>query len=380
MVELKLSSYYDVGFADQIESIPATTKLIAFSFTTIDIPRINQEIQCIRERFADRVILAAGGSHPSADPNGTLKLGFDVVFVGEGDESFALYLKELIDHPLPEPRIRSPISTLFDLNTRIHTAAEYGLYPFVEISRGCPYGCRFCQVPLLFGKRVRHRSPEVAAQGVEQAVKAGYRRIRFLCSNAFGYRGGDAQTREEALEKLLLSAKNTGVNQLMLGSFPSEVRPEYVQPKLLDLIKQHCFNRTIVLGAQSGSDRVLDLMNRGHTVEQARHAIRLIHQSGLTPHVDVLFCFPGESHEERLLTVDLIDWCITHQNARVHAHVYLPLPGAGAWPLFPEPLEPEISNKLHELEATGRLDGDWNHQKAQGLQILQWRQAGLILV
>jgi radical SAM superfamily enzyme YgiQ (UPF0313 family) len=135
-----------------------------------------------------------------------------------------------------------------------------------------------------------------------------------------------------------------------------------------------------VLGAQSGSDRVLKLMRRGHTVEQARAAVALTAEAGLTPHVDILFGFPGEQPEERRATLDLAAGFLNDTSARLHVHAYLPLPGTSAWPAPPEPLESFVVRALKKMESSGRLDGDWETQAACGKEILRWRDAGKILI
>jgi B12-binding domain/radical SAM domain protein len=307
-----------------------------------------------------------------------LRLGFDVVFVGEAENTFPAFAAAWLDNPKSAPPVVSATGPAFDLDQKIHADVRHGLFPFVEISRGCPHACKFCQVSSIFGRGMRHRSPQVVGEGIAQAVRAGFRRFRYLTPDAFAYRSGPGDT-AQALEELLSCGARAGANEQMLGTFPSEVRPDRVTPALLQVVLDHCTNRTLVIGAQSGSDRVLELMNRGHTVAQARQAIFDIYQAGLKPHVDILFCFPGEQLQERRESLNLIHWCVEHARAKIHAHVYLPLPGTLAWPQSPCVLEEEIKLKLKELQIRGVLDGDWEHQAAQGQQILRWREEGKIL-
>jgi len=56
-----------------------------------------------------------------------------------------------------------------------------------------------------------------------------------------------------------------------------------VNPEFLQLVKKHCRNQTIVLGAQSGSDSILSAVHRGHTADQAMEAGRLICEAGSGP-------------------------------------------------------------------------------------------------
>jgi B12-binding domain/radical SAM domain protein len=367
------------GFLDRPGGFPKGTAVVGYSFVTGELPEVAAEVQVLRKQTTNRPWIVAGGPHASADPQGTLAMGFDAVFVGEGEETFPRFLSEVFDNGKPRTDTWVHQGPGVDLNQLFCVDALHHQFPFVEISRGCPHACEFCHVPVLFGRRPRFRSPQVVKAGIELAVKAGYKRFRYLAPDAFSYRI-DGLSAEESLSHLLAGGSAAGATEHMLGCFPSEVRPDHVTKDLLRLVRTHCRNRTVVLGAQSGSNRVLDLMKRGHTVEQAREAIRLVAESDLRPHVDVLFCFPGELPEERQETLDLVLWCIEKAKAKVHAHVYLPLPGAPAWPKNPEKMEEEISRMLRRLQAAHQLDGDWDRQALMGRKILRWREEGLVLV
>lgn len=368
LVRAGLPEGFRLILQNHTRTIPKNTRMVTFSFSTPELAGVISEVESLKKR-AGGVLLVAGGPHPSADPDGTLQAGFDHVFVGEGENTFPEFIQAAAEGN-PGPPIRRAGAPI-DLDDTLHVAPEYGLFPFAEISRGCNHSCAFCQVPHLFPGPMRHRSPETIARGVELAIRAGFKRFRYLTPDAFAY---------DALPALLDAVERTGASQQMLGSFPSEVRPDRVDADLLELVKRRCLNRTLVLGAQSGSDRVLKLMRRGHTVAQARRAVVKTAEAGLTPHVDILFGFPGEQPEERRATLDLAAWCLQDTNARLHAHFYLPLPGTSAWPAPPEPLEPFVISALREMQYSGRLDGDWEKQEACGKEILRWREEGKILV
>jgi B12-binding domain/radical SAM domain protein len=378
LVHAGLPEGFRVRLQNHTRTLPRNTRVVAYSFCTPDLDEVTSEVRVLKERD-DKVLLVAGGPHASADPQGTLQAGFDYVFVGEGEETFPDFVLEVAEGKTPDAPIWRA-SAAFDLDKMLHVTPSHGLFPFVEISRGCNHSCAFCQVPQLFPGGMRHRSPDTVARGVTLVIQAGFHRIRYLTPDAFAYAGGGMKKGPQAIAALLKATERAGASQQMLGSFPSEVRPDRVGADLLRLVKQHCLNRTLVLGAQSGSDRVLGLMRRGHTVSQSRAAIIKTAEAGLTPHVDILFSFPGEQPGERRATLDLAAWCLEETNARLHAHVYLPLPGTPAWPVPPEPLEPFVVSALREMQYSGRLDGDWEKQAQCGKQILRWREAGKILV
>ena len=368
LVRAGLPEDFRVILQNHTRTLPKNTKIIAYSFSTPELAGVISEVKSVKER-AGGALLVAGGPHASADPQGTLRAGFDHVFVGEGENTFPEFVLGAAagDPGPPVRRAGAPI----DLDATLHVTPRYGLFPFAEISRGCNHSCAFCQVSRLFPGPMRHRSPQTIARGVSHAIEAGFKRIRYLTPDAFAY---------SDLPALLDAVEKAGASQQMLGSFPSEVRPDRVESGLLRLVKQRCLNRTLVLGAQSGSDRVLKLMRRGHTVDQARAAVLKTAEAGLTPHVDILFGFPGEQPEERRATLDLAAGFLNDTSARLHVHAYLPLPGTSAWPAPPEPLDRKVIHALKEMESSGRLDGDWEKQAACGRDILKWREEGKILV
>lgn len=376
LAQARVLDGWRVSFADSDEELRPEDDAVGWSFVTMELAAVAAAVARAHKR-APRALFLAGGPHPSADPAGTLKLGFDFVFVGEAERSLAEFLRDWDRRRAARPAVIEPAR--LPLDESLHVDAERMLFPFAEISRGCPHACAFCQVPVLFGRRMRHRSAAVVARGIAAAARAGYRRFRFLTPDAFTYRSG-GQGVADSLRELVERCRGAGATEVMLGTFPSEVRPDRVSHELLDILDERCTNRSLVLGAQSGSDRVLGLMHRGHGVEDNRRAVAWTREHGLLPHVDVLFGFPGETAEERRETMQFARWCLERCGARLHAHVYLPLPGAPAWPHPPETLEPELIGELSRLQRAGVLDGDWVRQARQGRDILRYREQGLIQV
>ncbi|MCU0661249.1 MAG: TIGR04013 family B12-binding domain/radical SAM domain-containing protein [Myxococcota bacterium] len=354
--------------------------IFAFSFTTTDLDAVVEVLRPIL-LGPRRPLLLAGGAHATADPDGTLSLGFDAVFVGEAEHTLPQFLRAWTDDPSRKRVQEDPIvrpGEPYDLNSETHADESTAQFPFLEISRGCPYACAFCQVPMAFGRRMRFRGPAMSAAGVAHAVARGHRRIRCLTSDAFAYGGGGPAQVAASLESLALACREAGADYLMLGNFPSEVRPDRVCPELLGVLVRHCANPTVVVGVQSGSDAVLCAMRRGHTVQESVSAVSLIREAGLMPHVDLLLGFPGETSADRRATLELALWVLSLPSSRLHLHVYLPLPGTPAWPAEPEALEPQVIARLRQLVATGRVDGYWDQQIAQGKRILAQRRSGLI--
>jgi B12-binding domain/radical SAM domain protein len=355
--------------------------VLAYSFTTVELAAVAAEVAGLADAVR-RPLLIAGGSHPSADPRGVAALGFDAVFVGEAERTLPAFAAAWCEDPDRDRVARDPIvvdpGAPFEIDAAPHATPATEEFPFVEIARGCPHSCAFCQVPSLHGRRRRFRSPATAAAGIAHAVARGHRRFRFLAPDAFAYRGGAAPSTVAAIVELVGACRAAGATTITLGSFPAEVRPDHVAVELLEVVARECDNRTIVVGAQSGSDAVLRAMRRGHTVDESRRAIRLIADAGLLPHVDLLFGFPGETRADRLATLELGREVLATGAGRIHTHAYLPLCGTAAWPAPPEPIEPEIAEGIRALERSGRADGDWERQIGQARLVLEQARSGLI--
>ncbi|PMP68522.1 MAG: TIGR04013 family B12-binding domain/radical SAM domain-containing protein, partial [Thermodesulfobacterium geofontis] len=315
----KISVYFlkpKTSLADEISELLKKFKkvIIAFSFFTTQIWDIASIIKSLQEVFRqkrEKLIFIAGGPHPTGDIKGVLDLGFDFVFVGEAEKSFpefikALYLNKNFSNIkgiayLNENKelIYTGRSKKVDLNSYPPFSLKLNRINPIEITRGCPFGCYYCQTPRIFGKSIRHRSIENILKYVELLLKRGIKDFRFITPNAFSYGSPDGKTLNlEALETLLKElyklVKPFG-GRIFFGSFPSEVRPEHVTEETLALVKNYTDNDNLVIGAQSGSNRILELCKRGHTVEDVYRAVKLTIKAGLKAKVDFIFGLPGEN-------------------------------------------------------------------------------------
>ncbi|GAB4258511.1 MAG: TIGR04013 family B12-binding domain/radical SAM domain-containing protein [Deferrisomatales bacterium] len=337
--------------------------LAVYSFMTPDLARVRSEVRTLLLR-APRAVAVAGGPHPSADPQGSLGAGFHHVFVGDAEETLPGFLEAGATGPAiwraPDPPT-APLGRF--------PAFGAGRGGPVELARGCPFGCGFCSV----GRRkVRFRPPEAVLAAGAALRAAGRRKIFFVTPDAFRYEGGLG-----ALDDLLGRVRRLGLVPV-LGTFPSEVRPEGATAEALEVLRRHCQNRTVLVGAQSGSDAVLARLRRGHTVADALRAARTIRRCGLRPRVDLIFGLPGESDAERRATVELARRLRREAGAQLHAHYYHPLPGTPLWGQAPAPLDEPTRRFLLDLRRAGAEDGAWPEQERLARRILDWAHRGWI--
>ncbi|MBO8142981.1 MAG: TIGR04013 family B12-binding domain/radical SAM domain-containing protein [Thermodesulfobacterium sp.] len=370
--------------------------IIAFSFFTTQLWDIAETINTIQKIFSSKrnnLILIAGGPHPTGDIKGSLNLGFDFVFVGEAEKNFPQFLKVLQDSRnffqikglayLNENNelIYTGRPEKIDLNSYPPFSLKLNRINPIEITRGCPFGCYYCQTPRIFGKKVRHRSVEVVLKYVEFLLKRGIRDFRFITPNAFSYGSPDGKTLNlSELENLLKSlhklVKLKG-GRIFFGSFPSEVRPEHVTEETIALIKKYADNDNLVIGAQSGSDRILNLCKRGHTIEDVYRAVRLTVKAGLKAKVDFIFGLPGETKEDIKETIKAME-DLTKMGAIIHAHTFMPLPQTPFAKKKPGKVDPEVLKTINKLLGKGLLFGDWKAQEKLAEKIYKYFHTGTL--
>ncbi|MEM3702703.1 MAG: TIGR04013 family B12-binding domain/radical SAM domain-containing protein [Candidatus Micrarchaeia archaeon] len=343
----------DVYFASKESEIVTLLKnkqesydkiIVAFSFFTVNVNKVAKLMSSLLEikraiNNPSKLIFIAGGPHPSGDPRGTLELGFDFVFIGESEESFPEFLRRVINngdyfkvkglfYKEGDEYIFTGRSNKINLDNFPPFSLKYSKFGPIEITRGCPFCCYYCQTPQLFGANVRHRSEDSILEWVKIMRRNKLRDIRYISPDSFAYGSNDGKkVNIDALESLfskIFELIKPGGRQF-IGSFPSEVRPEHVTEETVDIVLKYGSNRKIIFGAQTGSDRLLKEINRGHTAEDVYRAVDVCLKKNLIPHVDFIFGLPGENEEDVTSTIQMIK-DLTSKGAIIHAHRFFPLP------------------------------------------------------
>jgi radical SAM superfamily enzyme YgiQ (UPF0313 family) len=152
--------------------------------------------------------------------------------------------------------------------------------------------------------------------------------VRVITPNAFSYGSPDGRTPNLPVLESLLAALRRAVRadgRLFFGTFPSEVRPEHVDRPALELVRRFANNDHLVIGAQTGSDRLLERCRRGDTVADVLSAVSRTLAAGIKPHVDFIFGLPGETDEDLNSTIGAVRE-LAAMRALIHAHAFMPLP------------------------------------------------------
>jgi tRNA-2-methylthio-N6-dimethylallyladenosine synthase len=196
---------------------------------------------------------------------------------------------------------------------------------FVTIAHGCDNFCSYCIVPYVRGRFVS-RLPADILDEMRTLVADGVREITLLGQNVNSY-GSDFSDGYTFADLLRDSVLKTGVRLLRFAtSHPRDFTPDIVET-MAELSPVIC--PSINLPIQSGSDRILALMNRGYTVEQYRRTVSLIRSRlpgvGLT--TDLIVGHPGETEEDYGESLKVLE---EFRFDLVHSAAYSPREGTAA--------------------------------------------------
>ena len=190
-----------------------------------------------------------------------------------------------------------------DIVEDLPSVRKYAFKASVNIMYGCNNFCSYCIVPYVRG-RERSREPENIIAEVESLAKSGVREIQLLGQNVNSYGRGLKNPISFAM-LLSMVAKVEGIDRVrFMTSHPKDLSQELIdvmasEPKVCPQFH---------LPLQSGSDRILKLMNRHYTKERFLSLVDALREK--VPNVslttDIIVGFPGETREDFLETLDVV--------------------------------------------------------------------------
>lgn len=220
-----------------------------------------------------------------------------------------------------------------------------GISAFISIMRGCENFCSYCVVPYTRG-RERSRSYQSIVEQAENLFLQGYKDITLLGQNVNSY------IYEENGEKInfaKLIEKVAQVNPLLRVRFATS-HPKDISEELIDTIaKYDNICKYIHLPVQSGSNRMLEKMNRKYTVEDYKQKIEMIRKKipDCALSTDVIAGFCSETIEDHRATMDVMSW-VGYDSA--YMFKYSERPGTLAAKKFDDDVsEEEKIRRLNEI-------------------------------
>jgi len=296
------------------------------------------------------VIIGVGGCVASQEGEGiTARAPFvDLVFGPQTLHRLPAMIKALKKAGRPQIDISFPEIEKFD---RLPEARTTGATAFVSIMEGCSKYCTFCVVPYTRGEEINRPFDQVLAE-VEQLAAQGVREITLLGQNVNAYAGPMADGTVADLSTLIhFVAGIDGVERIRFTtSHPLDFNDSLIEayanvPQL---------NNFLHLPVQSGSDRILSAMKRGHTVLEYKNKLRKLRavRPDICISTDLIVGFPGESDEDFVATMNLVADVGFDQS---FSFIYSRRPGTPAAAL-PDEVPHEVKQRRLEL-LQQRLNG-----------------------
>ncbi len=295
-----------------------------------------------------------GGVHPSMLPIQTIENPYvDVVAVGEGEQTI-LDLACAIERNKPLEGIngilykengkirtnppRQFVTDLDELPMPAWDMIDLGKYSSLQLftSRGCPYNCAFCYNKKFYNCKWRGRSSEKVIEEISY-LKSKYKTRWFVF-------GDDNFT---CNRKRLREICNGLIDEDIDLYWRCESRVDNINSEILGLMKKAGCH-VIYFGVESGSQRILDTIDKRITTTKARDAINLCSDHGIASSAAFLIGLPTETEEDLMLTkkfaLDLPLWGIT-------VKIYVPYPGTD---LYDYCVSSGLYNPPQSLEEWGR--------------------------
>jgi len=271
-----------------------------------------------------------GGIHPSIQPEMYDFKAIDTVVKGEGEITFPELLKKIANgNELPRyivgekpnlnrlPWIDREIFPYLNKEMDFSFSGT-GKTPSVTMlaGRGCPYHCKYCQPGenAVFGTPYRMRSPEnVMAELYHLHGKYRFKSITFW---------DDTFTLNK---KWIMRFADLYEQSNIGGEIAACTRADLVcqHPEVIERLARIGVN-WLVIGMETGSQRMLDLIGKGTTVEQNLKAAEICHRNGINVFATIMFGLPTETNEEVDKTLAMLD---KMQPQITSPFWYVPIPG-----------------------------------------------------
>jgi len=295
--------------------------------------------------------LILGGPEIRYNAENYLRQGADMLVIGEGEETFA----ELASHYLAHQRLPEQLpGTAYLVDNVVHMAAErtlikdintlpmparhktnlqlygdawkkhhgYSMYS-ISTMRGCPYTCKWCS-RAVYGGTYRRRSPKLVADEMELLQKAYAPDQIWFVDDVFTIsHKWLREFRDELMQRKL--------------KIPYEIitRADRMTDEVIALLKESgCFR--VWIGAESGSQKIIDAMDRRVDVKSVRDNILKTKAAGMEAGTFIMLGYPGETHQDIKETIE-------HLRVSAPNHYTITL----AYPITGTPLYNEVESSIH---------------------------------
>ena len=333
-------------------------EIVGITCSSATYSRCVETAKAVKETLPSCKVVV-GGWHPSYEPDSMLQHPeIDYVVMGEGERAMVelatsiskgeddqaigvacrhngkivktapKFISNLDDLPFPALH-------LLPLHLYVRSIEYLNVKPVdtMSIVRGCPYNCTFCETRQLWGTACRTFSPPRVMEEIKHLMaNYGTKGIYFVNDN-FTIR------KKETAELCALIRKNN-----LDIEWVCDTRVDLISRDLLREMKAAgC--KTICFGGESGSPRILEKVNKGVTLEQTEHALKMCREEGIHTSCSFMLGIPGETPSDWKATFKFVkkldpDWC--------RFNVFVAVPGSS---LYDEVLQKGLYDRIDDFVA-----------------------------
>jgi len=315
-------------------------KVVGLNILTAVFYEAKKIVEAIKERYPD-ILIVAGGPHPSVESELTLKQipGIDAICVGQGEEIMldivagkrlkrieGLMIRGYEKMFVPRPPVmdidRYPVPNYELTNYKFYT--EFSINTFNEwgfkglsllTARSCPYSCKFCASD--WSKPVKFHSPEYIVRMVKSLSKYDIDVIMFFDDTM-------AIIKDRLYKMCELFIKEKLFYPYTSLRWYAAMRANQINAEAMGLLKRAgCIGLNI--GIETGSDRMLEKINKRITAETNRKACECVKKAGLSLGTSFMIGIPDETEGDMRQTFDFIK---KYAGNTVGMGVFRPLPGS----------------------------------------------------
>jgi len=310
---LKIKGHDVTIYDGDINDFPMDFEYYGLGPTTPEYPYALK----VKEKIGPRAKIVVGGPHATLNPRVCLDDGFDCIVCGDGEMSVERAFKSdipliiskelpLDEYPIIDRTILNLKNYKYLLNGRLATT--------MMTSQGCPFKCGFCAKNY---RTVRFRSIENVIKEIDILhFDFGY--------DALAFPEDMFILIKERTEKICVHLKKLGMIWRCL--IRADFVVKYGNVFIKTMADSGCVE--IGMGVESGSDKILSIVNKGETVETIKTAIKMLKDSGIRIKGYFIVGLPGETQS----TLDETRMFLEEMNFDdVDIKIYQPFPGTPIW-------------------------------------------------
>lgn len=309
-----------IGADKELDKINQTIKemdadIIGFSIRSNDTKQISEIAARVKKK--SKALLICGGAHITMNGYSFLEENpcFDLGVIGEGEETIV----DIIDFIKGEIKIRDikgiigrdnrelfqtekrifikdldrlpyPAYNVFDIYS--NGISEYGMIT----SRGCPYGCTYCNGPNVMGKRWRYRSADNIIEEFIQVKKSYGKKTKWV--DIFDDNFTLDLKRAKELCRSLIDKKLD-----LQWRLPNGIRADKIDDELAALMMEAgC--RIVHVGIESGCRDVFDSINKGETLEDIERGVKHLKKHGIKTDASFIIGLPNSNYWRDMKSID----------------------------------------------------------------------------